>query len=257
MSNSIKINYEKFNIVQIGAGGTGANLDFFLSRLIWSLNKTGQKKIQFTVVDADTVEEKNIFRQPFIEAELGKNKAEIMARRYGSALGLEIFFKRQQITDKKSLMDLLTYEDYIPILIGCVDNDKSRCIFHDVFEDKKVKNMIWIDSGNEQTSGQVVLGIKGNGNVLLPPVTYLYPNILRNPGEFNNPESCSKIDVTDVTKLSQFLSTNATAAVVVLNFLTVILLGYEIKTNEVNFNILANHIKPTYIDYSSMFDEAI
>jgi len=40
--------------------------------------------------DYDAVEEKNIFRQNFCEAEIGTNKAETLARRYGLAWGIEI-----------------------------------------------------------------------------------------------------------------------------------------------------------------------
>ena len=42
----------------------------------------------------------------------------------------------------------------IPVLIGAVDNNASRQLFHQVFN--KLDTIIYIDSGNDEITGQVV-----------------------------------------------------------------------------------------------------
>ena len=48
------------------------------------------KTVGVYFVDPDVVEHKNCYRQNFCEAEIGRNKAESMAFRYGLAWGIEI-----------------------------------------------------------------------------------------------------------------------------------------------------------------------
>lgn len=63
------------NIHIVGAGGVGSWLTPSLCML------AGHEKV--TVYDGDTLETKNLNRQLFTEADVGKNKAEALAARYG------------------------------------------------------------------------------------------------------------------------------------------------------------------------------
>ena len=54
------------------------------------------------------------------------------------------------------------------ILLGCVDNNKSRQLCHRVFEQKR--NLIYIDAGNGEHTGQVVCGVRQHGRTLYKPV---------------------------------------------------------------------------------------
>src|SRR5689334_955497 len=74
----------------IGCGGTGSWLASHLSRITKLLQEVHQINVKLAFWDYDAVEEKNIFRQNFCEAEIGINKAETLARRYGTAWGLEV-----------------------------------------------------------------------------------------------------------------------------------------------------------------------
>ena len=74
----------------IGCGGTGSWLAPHLARITKLLQEVHQINVRLAFWDYDAVEEKNIFRQNFCAAEIGTNKAETLARRYGTAWGLEI-----------------------------------------------------------------------------------------------------------------------------------------------------------------------
>ena len=50
------------------------------------------------------------------------------------------------------------------ILIGAVDNNKSRKLCHEVFY--KLDDLIYIDSGNGKYTGQVVCGVRRNGRTI-------------------------------------------------------------------------------------------
>lgn len=65
-------------IVLVGTGGTGGYIVPQLYRLLYALDRP----IRVILCDGDLVEEKNLGRQNFIEADLGKNKAMVLAERY-------------------------------------------------------------------------------------------------------------------------------------------------------------------------------
>lgn len=69
-------------IVMLGAGGTGGYVAPHLYRLAY----LSQRPIQILICDGDTVEEKNLFRQNFVDIDVGQNKAAVLARRYAAAL---------------------------------------------------------------------------------------------------------------------------------------------------------------------------
>lgn len=64
----------------IGCGGVGSWLTPALCALLHTNVKGSENEI--TLVDGDTLEEKNLDRQLFTEADIGKNKAEALGERY-------------------------------------------------------------------------------------------------------------------------------------------------------------------------------
>src|SRR5699024_7978568 len=72
-------------VVMLGAGGTGGHIAPHLYRLLYALDRP----VRFIVCDGDLVEEKNLVRQNFIPADLGENKAKVLAERYASVFGME------------------------------------------------------------------------------------------------------------------------------------------------------------------------
>ena len=129
-------------IVMLGAGGTGGHIAPHLYRLLYALDRP----VRFIICDGDIVEQKNLVRQNFIPADLGENKAQVLAERYSTVFGMETEYVPAFIESVERLKELLApkvlYSDYYPrkvvdkeqvILIGAVDNNRSRQMCHKVF----------------------------------------------------------------------------------------------------------------------------
>lgn len=65
-------------VVMLGAGGTGGYVAPYVFRLLHMLDRPAR----FVVCDGDIVEPKNLDRQNFVPADLGENKARVLAERY-------------------------------------------------------------------------------------------------------------------------------------------------------------------------------
>jgi PRTRC genetic system ThiF family protein len=142
----------------IGCGGTGSWLAPHLARITKLLEEAHQITVRLAFWDYDTVEEKNIFRQNFCEAEIGTNKAETLARRYGAACGLEIVALpvpfSTDVMYRNNLGD--RYENSsMTVFITCVDNNRPR---QDVAKVCSQYFGWWLDCGNIKTAGQVSIG---------------------------------------------------------------------------------------------------
>lgn len=104
------------------------------------------------------MEPKNLVRQNFIPADLGENKAKVLAERYSTVFGMETEYVPNFVEDENQLKALLAQQSYFVgdrrdrlapeqvILIGAVDNNRSRQLCHRVFY--QAKELIYIDSGN-------------------------------------------------------------------------------------------------------------
>ena len=156
-------------VIIIGAGGTGGYVIPHLYRISFA----AERSMRILVCDGDVVEEKNLIRQNFVEQDVGRNKAQVLAERYSAAFGIECEYIPRFVESEEKLFQL-TVPDFfkssyqgIPetqrvILLGCVDNNKSRKLCHAVFA--KQKDLIYIDSGNGEHTGQVVCGVRQNGS---------------------------------------------------------------------------------------------
>ena len=144
-------------LILVGCGGTGSWLAPAVARIGKLLQDGYQKKVEILFFDPDTVEEKNIFRQNFFFAEIGKNKAEALATRYAMAWGLNIqYFEREFSWEKKLGEDFSGNE--LTIIIGCVDNSRARLSIDKLGTNRVLKDFWWLDCGNEKNTGQVVFG---------------------------------------------------------------------------------------------------
>lgn len=119
-----KLNYSDYkndickqNILIIGLGTAG-------SYLLESLTKIGL--INFTIIDNDTVEEKNILAQNYSLSDIGKKKVDVLYKKYSDISKIkkhDIF-----IRDYQHLDNLLNLSDYTYI-INCADDLKLN---HDI-----------------------------------------------------------------------------------------------------------------------------
>jgi PRTRC genetic system ThiF family protein len=233
-------------ITMLGAGGTGGHVAPHLYRLLHTL----ERYTKVLICDGDIVEEKNLVRQNFISADLGKNKAQVLAERYASAFGLEVSYIPEFIEDDQRLGELVkpdTYsaspysykqEEGLSILIGCVDNNRSRQLCHQVF--KAAKNLIYIDSGNGEHTGQVVCGIRRNGRTYYKPIGEIYPDVLLETDKFPTQLSCAEAAVS----APQSIVANIMAATAVVSYLYNILVLGSIEVRSVTFSTKTVNLKP-------------
>ena len=141
-------------IVMLGAGGTGGYIAPYLYRLLHMLDRP----TRFLICDGDIVELKNLDRQNFVPADLGENKARILAERYSTVLGMETEYVPNFIETLPELMALIApnlwetdgfrnrYAAEMVILLGCVDNNRTRQLCHEAF--CRSDDLVYIDSGN-------------------------------------------------------------------------------------------------------------
>lgn len=160
-------------IVVVGAGGTGSSLLPRLMQLHHTLLAVGHPGgFSVTVIDGDTVSAANIGRQGFLPGDEGQFKSLLLVNRLNMAFG----------TAWKGIASRLNKSDRInaDIVIGCVDSRKARAAIIGSMQDAKA---YYIDSGNSQNSGQVVIGEIGNRITMkkfdrLPSVADLFPEMV-------------------------------------------------------------------------------
>lgn len=143
---------DAFRITLAGCGGTGSFLAQDLARLAYHARQQGTD-VRLAFVDFDRVEEKNIGRQNFSPAEVGRYKAEALATRYSRAFGLDINYMTTAIKDAV----VSAYPRHVNLLVGAVDNAYAR---RDIATTVSQANgrMWWLDCGNLHAAGQVILG---------------------------------------------------------------------------------------------------
>lgn len=220
----------------IGCGGSGSWLAPHLARIAKILQEVHHSNVRLAFWDFDAVEEKNTFRQNFCEAEIGTNKAETLARRYGTAWGLEIValplsFSAEGIY-RNNLGD--RYGDSsMPVFITCVDNNTAR---QDVATVCSQNFGWWLDCGNIKTAGQVLVG-RGLSPRELSPLRFpsmttwtplpsvQFPGILKEEAESKKQEldysgmSCADIALVDEQGLSINHAIASTASAMLMKLL--------------------------------------
>ena len=90
-------------IVMLGAGGTGGHIAPHIYRLLYALDRPSR----FIICDGDKVEFKNLVRQNFSPADLGENKAKLLAERYASVFGMEAEYLPAFVEDLDTLTTLI------------------------------------------------------------------------------------------------------------------------------------------------------
>ncbi|MGO4695430.1 ThiF family adenylyltransferase [Paenibacillus sp. 2TAB26] len=269
-----KISKIYYYIVMIGCGGNGG---YAVQRIAKMMSAFTGVSSFLMLADPDTVEEKNLLRQPFIGTDIGKKKADVLAKRYGGTYGLKIgSYSEAYIESIEQLDSLFSHTDYLKtsgkhlqkVLIGAVDNDFSRKIMNDYFQ--KSDDLIYIDAGIEGVfipsgnrepekwtkeerqehvdsgySGQVVVGLKKKGKVILPPLDEVYP-----------------IDAKDAIPPShscgvepyqpQRMISNENAALQISTVINELFASDSILIHVSNFSSRTGNCRPVYVDEATM-----
>ncbi len=142
-------------ITLVGVGGTGSALAIDLARLVYHARGMGQG-VRLQLVDGDHVEAKNVGRQQFGECEIGENKAVSMAQRLSEWLGLEIVATPNpwKLDDAPLISGSYSHRR---ILVGAVDNAEARQVLNHL---QQKLGCWWVDVGNDEMSGQLLVGNK-------------------------------------------------------------------------------------------------
>lgn len=159
-------NSQSYHFIVVGAGGTGGYLIPNLARMVSIKNKEGEVSHNITIVDADLIEDKNLLRQQFVAPDIGKNKAEVMAQRYGRSFGLTIGYMKKYIEDPEDLVKLMKSSRSTPVIIDAVDNNKTRLVMKEALDiyGADAESLI-LSSGNEEYAGQVIFTYKNKFRV--------------------------------------------------------------------------------------------
>ena len=143
----------------VGCGGTGSQVLTALARINHTLIALGHPGLHVTAFDPDHVTDANLGRQLFSVSDAGLNKAVVLTSRINRFFGI----------GWEAVPDSYQFEPS-NILITCTDTIKSRLEIakkglkkrnNDHSHYPYHKRMYWLDFGNTQQTGQVVLGTFG------------------------------------------------------------------------------------------------
>lgn len=195
------------SIVVVGCGGTGSHYIKELGRLLYGMR--AEKKVKLILVDGDYVEEKNLVRQAFLPQDIGYNKAQVMAEILSQAYGITAEYYDKYI-DTPADLEQLVDKDEVVLLIGCVDNHQCRQSMHRFYQSRQ--HCIYMDSANEYSVGEVVIGSKIGGIEMYADRCEYFPEILEAQEPKRSEESCEVLNVS----APQHMLTNQLAAWILL-----------------------------------------
>lgn len=195
----------------IGAGGTGSHVLTAMGRINQSLLALDHPGLQVRIFDDDQVSKTNLGRQLFTTAEIGLNKAVALINRMNRFFGTnwQAIPKRY---DEKVFATAGRY--YAGLTISCVDTVAARFEIARILHQQSrlgistvEKPTYWMDFGNSQSSGQVILSTVGRvtqpQSQLFIPVDYLpyvteeFKDLLLAAETSNTGPSCSVAEALD------------------------------------------------------------
>lgn len=213
--------------------GTGGNLIARLARFLSGY--TGDMAIKAAIADGDTVEYKNVDRQPFDSEDAGENKAVVLAENIESCFHVrldsypEYILKTEDIDrifhslNKEGSLVSSSSSD-INILVSCVDNHAARKVCHDWFGKVYFPGTtFFIDPANEDVSGEVVIAKRNAHTITSPNRFWYYPDIINDPGRPVNEMSCEELN----NAAPQHFATNCYAADICFAFIAGIIMCQE------------------------------
>jgi PRTRC genetic system ThiF family protein len=150
----------------IGAGGTGSKVLTALMEMNHSLIELGHAGLFVRLWDNDVITSANLGRQRFAESETGLYKSVALINRANRWAGTN--WKAETVKFEKDRFDRLPENAKATITITCVDNVKARFCVAEILKGKNdYRNYsnepkYWLDCGNSQHTGQVLLSTVGN-----------------------------------------------------------------------------------------------
>ncbi|NMC84307.1 MAG: PRTRC system ThiF family protein [Anaerolineaceae bacterium] len=250
------------DITLIGCGGTGSWLAPSIVRVARLLQEKFQKCIRVTFVDPDQVEQKNCYRQNFCLAEVGHNKAEALATRYGLAWGVPVTWFPQPFRSTQN------HQNELKLYIGCVDNAEARKAICKAVAGHYSSSVLdwWLDCGNHKAAGQVLLGCGHNRPARpfeltgfcswLPLPSQQHPELLTLQPETQTSEeglSCADLAMLD----SQGLAINQRIAAEATDYLVRMLLTRDLHKFATYVDLVSGAARSRYITPASVSTETV
>lgn len=254
-------------IVLVGCGGTGSHMAGKIGRLLYALKDKGVMA-RGIFYDFDHVEPQNIGRQLFCQAEIGMNKAECLALRYSTAWGISIAAMPARFESKF----VVNQGDELTIIVGCVDNAHGRKEMAKTLNDNshgyrhhgpncrcdlELPSIWWLDCGNHDDAGQVLLGSAHTGQLLehafaskticstLPSPALQRPDLLKATAREKSTVkmSCAELAAANM----QSLNINDRIAGEASNMLTSLVMTRSLKYFATEIHLPSGATRPTYI----------
>lgn len=254
-----------YQIVCIGAGANGSH--FFRNLLQDIATYRDSKRNQWTrthfpanviIADGDRVETKNLSNQLFDHEDVDMFKVDALTERYGVHYDVDVFAISDYVTSLEHLQSLFnmnrpTNRHVLPVLVGLVDNNRTRMLLHEFFHLESIPELVYIDAGVEGVllkeqllrdpnaeekikgsgfSGQIVCGYKKDGQVYIPPVADVYASILADEESVFPNQSCGDL----ILQNPQRSATNKMAAQLTNTFINNLFHSGEIVQEELIFN---------------------
>jgi hypothetical protein len=276
-----KQDYDKpyYLVVIIGVGANGSHFFRSLCQDIATYyGSTGSFfsnsypfNFEILLVDEDQVERKNMKNQLFDEEDIGEYKVDALRERYGEHYRLPIKSVPKYVTDMETMQSLFQINPraklVMPILIGMVDNNRTRQLMDEFFHSDYLEDLIYLDAGVEGQfvvpgkeerqytdeekaivassgfSGQVVVGYKRKGQIWLDPVGRVFGDILEDEQTAFPNQSCGAAIINN----PQRCATNKFAAQIANNVMNTIFHTKEIGTHRVDFNARLCGANPVYV----------
>jgi PRTRC genetic system ThiF family protein len=227
---------QQLRILLVGCGGTGSWLAPHIARLVLLLKERG-KDASALFIDPDVVEPKNIPRQNFCQAEAWGRvpKAVTLARRLSAAWGLEIPALVEPFRPA-----LASSFNGLTVLVGCVDGPSGRQALSEALSTGyRLPQCWWLDCGNHESSGQVLLGNVTRPRELqeglksarlclsLPAPSWQHPELLEAGAEAaESVRSCADLALAN----AQALNINVAVAAIAAEYLNQLLLVGTLTT---------------------------
>ncbi|MBX3295427.1 MAG: ThiF family adenylyltransferase [Acidobacteria bacterium] len=246
--------YTTLRIIQVGAGGTGSFAALAIARLMYELKESG-KAVELLIVDPDRVESGNIPRSNFCVAEIGRFKAQTLAKRIALAWGLECHYANESFDAEIHLKHSASEYRSLTVIVGCVDNHIARQEMHRAveqfqgYQSNEAPNIWWIDGGNGKYSGQVLIGsttkrLKPENHFVgssicrtLPAPSLIHPELLIDQ-ETKTRQHADTVSCPERIRLGeQSLNVNQRVAVEIAEMLTSMFLTRNLKRFATYFDL--------------------
>ena len=132
----------------------------------------------------------------------------------------------------------LCFSERRPAAVHRQINGKSRQLCHRMFY--RATELIYIDSGNGEFTGQVVCGVRRGGKTYYPPIGIVYPDVLVETDKFPTELSCAEASVS----APQSMAANITAATIVVDMVYNILATGSSTVRKVTFSTQTVNVRP-------------